>query len=533
MNEASIAAAAVPARVGARELKGWLHDGAEIALLDVREHGRYGEAHIFLCVSVPYSRLESDIQRLVPRIGTRIVIYDDGSQGAAPGLAERAAVRLAALGYAHVFILDGGAPAWREAGFQLFAGVNVRSKAFGEQAELSFHTPRIGARELSDRLARGDDLVVLDGRPVDEYRKMSIPTAVCCPNGELALRADLLAPNPSTTIVVNCAGRTRSIIGAQTLIDLGVPNPVLALENGTQGWFLEDLPLDHGADRLYPPPPAEARLPDLRRRALDFAARCQVPFVHASTVEAWLTDPERTTCLCDVRTPEEFAAGSLPRAQSTPGGQLIQATDQFIGTCGARVVVFDSEGVRAPVIAARLRQMGWDAQVLVEGTAAQLPALREKPLQLPLLRTVAAGALAGMDETLLLDLRSSSEYRKGHLKGAIWTIRPLLANLALPASARVVLIADTAKTARLAALDLAERGVHDPLLHIADPKAWAAAGLGVEETPDLPADSDCIDFLFFVHDRHQGNKAAARQYLAWETNLLSQIDSEERGVFRI
>jgi len=533
MNDLSIAATTAAARIGARELKRWLHDGAEIALLDVREHGQYGEAHIFLCVSVPYSRLESDIQRLVPRIGTRIVVYDDGSEGVTPRLAERAAVRLAALGYEHVFVLDGGAPAWREAGFQLFAGVNVRSKAFGEQTELSFHTPRIGARELFNRLARGDDLVVLDGRPLDEYRKMSIPTAVCCPNGELALRAHLLAPDPSTTIVVNCAGRTRSIIGAQTLIDLGFPNPVLALENGTQGWFLEDLPLAHGAGRLYPPSPAEQGLPELRRRALDFASRWQVPFVHANTVEAWLTDFERTTYLCDVRTPEEFATGSLPRAQSTPGGQLIQATDQFIGTCGARVVVFDSEGVRAPVIAARLRQMGWDAQVLVEGTAAHLSPFREKPLPLPLLRTVPADALAGMDGMLLLDLRSSSAYREGHLKRAIWTIRPLLASMALPRSTRVVLIADTAETARLAALDLADRGVHDPLLHIADAKAWAAAGLAVEATPDLPADSNCIDFLFFVHDRHQGNKEAARQYLLWETNLLSQIDAEERGAFRI
>jgi rhodanese-related sulfurtransferase len=532
MNEASIAATAPP-RIGARDLKRWLHDGAEIALLDVREHGQYGEAHIFLCVSAPYSRLESDIQRLVPRTGTRIVICDDGADGVAPGLAERAGARLTALGYRQVFVLDGGAPAWREAGFQLFAGVNVRSKTFGEQAELSFHTPRISARELSERLARGDDLVVLDGRPIDEYRKMSIPTALCCPNGELALRADLLAPSSSTTIVVNCAGRTRSIIGAQTLIDLGLPNPVFALENGTQGWFLEDLPLDYVADRFNVPSPTEAQLPELRRRALDFAARWQVPFVHDEVVDDWLTDPNRTTYLCDVRTPEEFAAGSPPRAQSTPGGQLVQATDQFIGTCGARVVVFDSEGVRAPVVAARLRQMGWDAQVLIEGTAARLSPFQEKPLALPLLRTVSADALAGMDGTLLLDLRSSSAYRKGHLKGAVWTIRPLLASLALAPAARVVLIAETTETAQLATLDLADRGMRDPLLHIADPDAWAAAGLAVEATPNLPANADCIDFLFFVHDRHQGNKEAARQYLAWETNLLSQIDPEERGTFRI
>ena len=231
-------AAAAPSGIDAQTLKRWLHDGSEIALLDVREHGQYGAGHILLCASAPYSRLESEVRRLVPRLGTRIVLYDDGPAGVAPGLAERAAARLAAVGYTGLFCLDGGAPAWRAAGFALFAGVNVPSKVFGELVEHAFHTPRIAARELVARLARGDDLVVLDGRPIDEYRKMSIPSAVCCPNGELALRADLLAPDPATIIVVNCAGRTRSIIGAQTLINLGVRNPVSALENGTQGLSL-------------------------------------------------------------------------------------------------------------------------------------------------------------------------------------------------------------------------------------------------------------------------------------------------------
>ena len=40
-------------------LKSWLHDGSEIALLDVREHGQYGEAHLFYAVPLPYSRLRT------------------------------------------------------------------------------------------------------------------------------------------------------------------------------------------------------------------------------------------------------------------------------------------------------------------------------------------------------------------------------------------------------------------------------------------------------------------------------------------
>lgn len=529
MNDMSSAPVAHHARVAAHELKMWLKDGGEIALLDVREHGQYGESHLFFAVPLPYSQLEAEVRRLVPRRATRIVVYDDG----ASGVAERSARRLSNLGYSRVFVLENGTRGWVEAGFQLFAGVNVPSKTFGELAEHVFHTPRLAARELAERLARGDKLVVLDGRPVDEYRRMSIPTAVCCPNGELALRAERIAPDADTTIVINCAGRTRSIIGAQNLIDMGIANPVLALENGTQGWYLEDLTLDHGADRLYPPPP-EATLPRLRRRARAFAEAWKVPFISTAEMKQFRADPAFTTYLCDVRTPEEFAADSLPGAQSAPGGQLVQATDQYMATRMARVVVFDGEGVRAPVIAARLRQMGWEAMVLDEGSAAVLAPVEPEPPHLPALHPLSSRELARcMDKAVLLDIRSSAAFRTLHIVGATWTIRPHMAALTMDADAPVVLVTDSPGVAQLAAIELMERGITHIRQHLADPAGWAAESLPTESTPDLPADRDCIDFLFFVHDRHSGNKAAARQYLAWETNLLSQIDADERATFRI
>lgn len=530
MNDLSPASVAHHACVTAGELKVWLKDGGEIALLDVREHGQYGESHLFFAVPLPYSRLEADVLRLVPRRATRVVVYDDGESG----VAARAAHRLAGLGYGRVFVLEGGTRAWAEAGFQLFAGVNVPSKTFGELAEHVFGTPRISALELSQRLARGDDLVVLDGRPVDEYRKMSIPTAICCPNGELALRAERLVRDEKTSIVINCAGRTRSIIGAQNLIDMGIANPVRALENGTQGWVLEDLALDRGAERLYPPP-SDAALPRLRQQARAFADAWGVPFVGAADMADFSSDAGVTTYLCDVRTPEEFAAGTLPGAQSTPGGQLIQATDQYVATRKARLVVFDGEGVRAPVIAARLRQMGWDALVLEDGIATPLPpASVSHPPALPALSHVEAVEMARLlTVATVLDVRPSAAYRALHLKGSTWSIRPRLDDLPVPMDRPVVLVAEKAEVAQLAALELAERGIPDIRLHLADAPAWAAAGLPTETTSDEPADEECIDFLFFVHDRHSGNKAAARQYLAWETNLLSQIDADERASFRI
>ena len=212
-------------RVAPATLKSWLHDKKEIALLDIREHGQYGEEHLFYVVSTPYSKLEPEVQRLVPRKTVRLVLVGDDTNE----LTARAANRLAQLGYTDIYLLDGGIAQWKKAGYQVFAGVNLPSKAFGELAEHAFQTPRITAQALNAKIAAHEDIVILDGRPFSEYKKMSIPTAACCPNGELPLRIDDLVASAETTIVINCAGRTRSIIGAQTLINLGVKNKILAL----------------------------------------------------------------------------------------------------------------------------------------------------------------------------------------------------------------------------------------------------------------------------------------------------------------
>lgn len=519
----------LPAPIDAATLKRWLHDGREIALLDVREHGQYGEAHPFFSTTLPYSRLEIDAPRLVPRQSARIVLLDDGD-----GVAARAARILRDMGYTDARPLQGGFPAWKAAGYGVFAGVNVPSKTFGEIAEHLLHTPRISASDLAGRLQRGDNLVVLDGRPFGEYGKMNIPGSICCPNGELALRAQELAPRPDTTIVINCAGRTRSIIGAQTLIDLGVPNPVYALENGTQGWYLADLQLEHGAQRRYPETVSPQTLPTLRERARKLADKLGVRTADAAQVRAWQDEADRSTYLCDVRTPEEYAAGTLPGAQHTPGGQLIQATDQFVGLRGARLVVFDNEGVRALVVAGWLHRMGWDVYVLDGDLKAGMsapaqPALPRGP------ENIESGAIgtAVREGALLVDVRPSMSYRDAHLQGARWSIRPRLHRLGLDANTQVILLAADAGVGALAARELADLGVTRVRINCDKPAAWRDAGLAVEASPGTPADADCIDYLFFVHDRHDGNKAAARQYIAWETNLVNQIDAEERASFRL
>ena len=516
-------------------LKSWLHDKKEIALLDVREHGQYGEEHLFYVVSAPYSRLELEVQRLVPRKTVRLVLVGDDANE----LTARAAHRLAQLGYTDIYLLDGGIANWKSAGYQVFAGVNLPSKAFGELAEHAFHTPRITALELNAKIAAHEDIVILDGRPYSEYRKMSIPTATCCPNGELPLRIEELVSRPETTIVINCAGRTRSIIGAQTLINLGVKNKILALENGTQGWYLADLKLDHGATRKYPEAIDVKKLSAQQHRAKALAEKNDVTFVDGATVARWLSDTTRTTFLCDVRSPEEFSLKTIPGAQHTPGGQLVQATDQFVGVRGARLVVFDDENVRAPAMASWLAMLGWEVAVLTNAFTHQwdanpAPSLAQQH-NANIGTTISAAQLKQIQTraTRCIDVRSSTKYRQAHLKDFVWSIRSHLKQLPSLKDAAVVLVADDMAVAQLAAQELSEAGASQIHMTVDTVEQWRAAGLEVIATPNSPTDQESIDYLFFVHDRHEGNRAAAMRYLEWEINLLNQIDEQERQSYRL
>jgi rhodanese-related sulfurtransferase len=522
------------AQIDAPTLKAWLGDEREIALIDVSEHGQYGSGHPFFAVSLPYSRFELDLPALVPNPAARLVLCDQGD-----GVAARAAARAAALGYHDLHLLSGGTAAWQAAGYTLFAGVNVPSKTFGELIAHERRTPRISAQAVRAMQDAKENFVIVDGRPFAEFRKMSIPGGICCPNGELVLRIGDIAPDPQTRIVVNCAGRTRSIIGAQTLLDFGIPNPVFALEHGTQGWFLAGLDLEHGALRRHADQVGSADISELQARALRFAVARGVAFAAPAVARAWLGDPARTTYLLDVRTAEEIAAQAVPGFRHAPGGQLIQAIDQWIGVKGARLVLVDHELVRAPVVAGWLRQLGHEACVL-EGGIAGAAALdwppSSNPPAPPAPAPITARELApALDRAAvqIIDLRPSMTFRQGHIAQAHWSIRPRVAAAADRGITSTVLVADEPGVAALAALDLRQAGCADVHLLAGSLADWRDAGLPIRATPDHPADADCIDFLFFVHARHAGDAAAARQYLAWETGLVDQLDPQERGMFRI
>ena len=333
----------------------------EIAVFDLRDEHAFASGHPLFAAQLPPHRIAVEIARRVPRLGTPIVVYDGED-----GLVDAAITQLHALGYTDVSALDGGLAAWAAAGYELFEDVNSYSKAFGELVEARRHTPSLPAADVQALIDEKADIAILDARRFDEYATMSIPTGTSVPGAELVLRARAAAPDPDTLIVVNCAGRTRSIIGTQSLINAGVPNRVVALRNGTIGWTLAGQALEHGQSRDVVEIAPEQR-EEARTNARSVAYRAGVRHIGPDDLRALAEDPARTLYRFDVRTSAEHAAGHPPGFVEAPGGQLVQETDAFAPVRGARIVLADDIGPRADMTASWIAQMGWDVMVLDGG----------------------------------------------------------------------------------------------------------------------------------------------------------------------
>ena len=346
----------------------------EIALLDLRHEAAFATGHPLFAANMAAGRIALEAPTRLPRKGVPIVVYDAGE-----GLVPQAADRLGALGYTNIRQLDGGLEAWKRAGHELFQDVNSYAKAFGELVESRRHTPSLAAEEVAGLIASKANIAVLDVRRFDEYATMNIPGSVSVPGAELVLRAGRVAPDPDTTIIVNCAGRTRSIIGTQSLINAGVANKVLALRNGTIGWTLARQNLEHGADRRGEIGLFEGAKTNARDVAYRAGVRCLNP-EEAGALEA---QTHRTLYRFDVRAAEEFAAGHLPGFRHYPGGQLVQEIDMAAPVRGARIVLTDNMAVRADMTASWLAQMGWEVYVLDGGYDRALESGPPEPLPRP------------------------------------------------------------------------------------------------------------------------------------------------------
>jgi rhodanese-related sulfurtransferase len=502
----------------------------EVAFLDVREENPHAQEHPLFAANLPLSRIEIDAFGKLPKKDIPIVTLDDGE-----GFAELAALRLIKLGYSDVSVFEGGVQGWKAAGGEVFKDVNVPSKSFGEFVESKRHTPSLSAQEVKQLIDNKEDMVVVDVRRFDEYNTMSIPTGISVPGAELVLRLPELAPNPKTKIIVNCAGRTRSIIGTQSLINAGIPNEVNALRNGTIGWTLAGQDLDKGQSRKFQEV-SDTTKHEAAQRARSVADRAGVKRAHLEDVTNWKAQSERTTYFFDTRTPEEYEAGHLPGFRSVPGGQLVQETEMVAPVRGVRIVLVDPSGggVRADMPASWLAQMAWDVYVLDDISNSELTerGAWQTPLpELPKIESVdaitASHWLKTDSNTIAIDFSTHANYVKGHIPGSWYALRSELAEALkkIPLVDRYVVTSTPAELSLFAAKELQSLTNAEVLVIEGGNAGWVTAGLELEKGPSHLA-SPPLDRYKRPYEGTSIDTAAMQAYLDWEFGLVEQLGKD-------
>ena len=486
--------------VDPRSLRDWLRDGEEIALIDVRNLGAFTRGHLWLAVNLPLGQLELRIGRFVPRTGTRIVLCDEGE-----GLAERAAELLERRGYNQVHCLEGGVGAWSEAGFELVDGNYVVAHAFGYFLRDCFRIPEIEASALEARVGAGEDFVILDARPEEDHRSGTIPGSISTPAAEILRRIGDIAPDPKTPVVVHCAGITRGVLGAQSLIQGGIGNPVYSLRNGTRGWLAAGLELQVGASEALPPPSPEA-LSFARMAGRRIAQVLGLRVLDPEQLAQWSRESDRRTLyLVDVRTQEEYLEGHVPGALWVPGGELAGMTIDHFATRNARVCLVADDSGRAEATAGWMLQLGWPEVALLTDWQA-LPNLETGPEPAAELGDLAVPRMSVSDlaqalkegGVTLLDVGASGDYRDGHIAGAHWVLRSDLPEVLgrLPPGGHYCLTCPDGRMASFAALEL-EQMTGLPVAALeGGTQDYRAAGLPLESGMDRAlSEVDDLDFV--------------------------------------
>ena len=512
-------------------VRSWISDKEEVAFIDVREIGQHTNGHPFFSISIPYSLFEFNIKILVPNKQTRVILIDNNN-----GISNLVYNIAHQMGYSNISIIEGGVEEWVSAGYKLFDGVNVPSKSFGELIEKYFHTPSITAKELAQKQKNNENYIVIDGRPFLEYNKMSIPKSICCPNAELFFRVSSYIKDINTEIIINCAGRTRSIIGAQTLINFGIKNKVKALENGTQGWFLSELSLEHNKKKYLEVLPNDIETQQLQNKVLKLTNDLNIDLINLKKAQQLIIDKKKSTFIFDVTTSKTISItpGTII---NVPGGQLIQATDKYIGVWKATVIlVDDGDLIRAGTTSFWLKKMGYEVYILKEGLlkAQTLKFTKEIDHKLIDLDFINLENLVKIKKQILYDIRSSKDFCKMRIKNSIWLNRAHLYREKTKTDNPIIIITDNLEKASLIVQDLKQKdkGAIIKVYKWSQNEITSYPSL-IDVTIETLSKQNNIDFNFHTHMRHDGNKEHAKQYLKWEINLVNKMDKQELSFFKL
>jgi rhodanese-related sulfurtransferase len=498
------------------------------AVFDVRERGEYNQCQIPNTTSLPRSQIEFRIAELVPDRTVQLVVYDEGD-----ARAQLATATLARLGYEHISMLDGGLSAWQNQERPTVSGVNVPSKAFGERVHHERNVPDLAPEELKSMQDRSTDLVILDVRTPEEYGRFCIPGAINVPGGDLILWAEELKRHKETNVIVNCAGRTRSIIGAAALRRLGLTN-VHALRNGTMGWVLAGFELERKPERPTPPAPATG-LQTATALAPRIAEEESISWISSLELSRTL-ETKSINYLIDVRSEREFASGHVPGSINVPGGQAVQRADDFVAVRNAPIVFISNESARAVMAAYWYRQMGFSHVAVLQGGLRawaesggriERGSLRNEPIGFEAaqqaVRVVDPRTVEGKTRdpsVLLLDVGTSLDFETAHLPRAKWISRGWL-DLKLPElyadrNRPIVVTCPDGRQSILAALALGELGYSDVVVLGGGVRAWSAAGFPTERgvASCLVERNDVV-----LSPSIRGTKEDMQRYLDWELKL--------------
>ena len=510
------------------ELDALLKGESPFALIDVRESGEYNSSHIPGAALIPRRRIEFIIEDSVPARGVQVVVCDDDGRRA-----PLAAATLERLGYTNVCILDGGVNRWSARDYPTEWGVNVPSKDFGEMLEVVHHVPEISAEDLHERIERGDKLVILDTRTPEEYQRFCIPGGRSMPGGELALRITDITKelDEDTTVILNCAGRTRSITGTHVLQRMGIE--ALGLKNGTSGWLLAGYELENGGDQVALPEVSDEGRAAGEAYAAKLAEEDGVRYLSSDELAALIAKRDsQAVFLVDVRTDKEFTDGHIPGFRWWPGGQAVQRADDLAVVKNATLVFCCDGRTRATVTASFYRQMGHKEVYVLDGGAPawassgrELAEGTERSSVAGLgnafrsVNLVSAQELHDNTSDVVLYVDTSQDFSGGHTPGGRWLSRSWLeieiGGMVPDKGTSVTVTCASGRNSALAAVTLGELGYTNVSVLEGGMNAWREAGFPVEQgltgVVRPPAD---INYLGV--DRSYGEMM---NYLRWETEL--------------